>query len=88
VVDVLVERPGELALEHHTPDRTYRLATITVAEGAPSAAAAQFGLLRRAPELAAERQQLDRWLAAPRTRSWPWSPRWTTQPPCRPTPGR
>ena len=65
VVDVLVERPGELALEHHTPDRVYRLAAITVTEGTPSAAAAQFGRLRRAPELAAERQQLDDWLAAP-----------------------
>ena len=65
VVDVLVERPGELHLEHRTPDRTYRLATLTVAEGAPSAAAAQFGRLRRAPELAAERRQLERWLAAP-----------------------
>ena len=26
VVDVLVDQPGELALEHHTPDRTYQLA--------------------------------------------------------------
>jgi FtsP/CotA-like multicopper oxidase with cupredoxin domain len=66
VVDVLVERPGELALEHRTPDRTYKLATVTVAEdGRGSAAAREFGVLRRAPELAAERQQLDRWLAAP-----------------------
>jgi FtsP/CotA-like multicopper oxidase with cupredoxin domain len=67
VVDVLVERPGELALEHHTPDRTYRLATVTVAEGqaAPSPAAQAFDQLRRAPELEAERAQLDRWLAAP-----------------------
>ena len=64
VVDVLVESPGELALEHHTPDRTYRLAAITVTEGAPSTAATQFGQLRRAPELEAERAQLDRWLAA------------------------
>jgi FtsP/CotA-like multicopper oxidase with cupredoxin domain len=66
VVDVLVERPGELALEHHTPDRTYRLATVTVAEepAAPSPAAQAFDQLRRAPELAAERGQLDRWLAA------------------------
>ena len=32
VVDVLVDQPGELHLEHHTPDRTYRLATLTVAE--------------------------------------------------------
>jgi FtsP/CotA-like multicopper oxidase with cupredoxin domain len=66
VVDVLVERPGELNLEHHTPNRAYRLATLTVTEGDPgSAAAGEFGTLRRAPELEAERRQLDRWLAAP-----------------------
>jgi FtsP/CotA-like multicopper oxidase with cupredoxin domain len=66
VVDVLVDRPGELALEHHTPDRTYRLATLTVAEDpVASPAAGEFEVLRRAPELAAEREQLDRWLAAP-----------------------
>ena len=35
VVDVLVESPGELALEHHTPDRTYRLAVITVTDRGP-----------------------------------------------------
>ena len=64
VVDVLVGSPGELALEHHTPDRTYRLAAITVTEGAPSTAGTRFGQLRRAPELGAERAQLDRWLAA------------------------
>jgi FtsP/CotA-like multicopper oxidase with cupredoxin domain len=67
IVDVLVQQPGELHLEHHTPDRTYQLATVTVAEGqaAPSPAAREFERLRRAPELEAERQQLDRWLAAP-----------------------
>src|SRR5215218_1256506 len=67
VVDVLVERPGELVLEHHTPDRTYRLATVVVAtdEAGRSPAAGDFEVLRRAPELAAERQGLDRWLAAP-----------------------
>jgi FtsP/CotA-like multicopper oxidase with cupredoxin domain len=64
IVDLLVDRPGELALEHHTPDRTYRLATMTVAEGRPGPAAREFEVLRRAPELAAERRQLDRWLAA------------------------
>jgi FtsP/CotA-like multicopper oxidase with cupredoxin domain len=64
VVDVLVESPGELALEHHSPNQTYRLAAITVTEGALSTAAHQFGQLRRAPELEAERAQLDRWLAA------------------------
>ncbi|HSO54486.1 MAG TPA: multicopper oxidase domain-containing protein, partial [Actinomycetes bacterium] len=66
VVDVLVDQPGELHLEHHTPDRTYRLAPVTVTgEPAASAAAGEFPVLGRAPELAAERQQLDRWLAAP-----------------------
>jgi FtsP/CotA-like multicopper oxidase with cupredoxin domain len=67
VVDVLVDQPGELHLEHRTPDRAYRLATLTVAEGeaGPSAAAGEFEVLRRAPELAAEREGLDRWLAAP-----------------------
>jgi FtsP/CotA-like multicopper oxidase with cupredoxin domain len=67
VVDVLAERPGELALEHRTPARTYQLATITVSEepAAPSPAQAEFEVLRHASELAAERQQLGRWLAAP-----------------------
>jgi FtsP/CotA-like multicopper oxidase with cupredoxin domain len=67
VVDVLAERPGELALEHHTPDRSYRLATIVVSEepAAPSPAAQEFEQLGRAPELEAEHRQLDRWLAAP-----------------------
>jgi FtsP/CotA-like multicopper oxidase with cupredoxin domain len=66
VVDVLVDQPGELTLEHRTPDRTYRLATVAVSEdrAAPSLAA-EFERPRTAPELAAERQQLDRWLAAP-----------------------
>jgi FtsP/CotA-like multicopper oxidase with cupredoxin domain len=65
VVDVLVERPGELHLEHHTPDRVYRLATVAVAgEAGETAAARTFPVLRRAPELAAERQQLNAWLAA------------------------
>jgi FtsP/CotA-like multicopper oxidase with cupredoxin domain len=66
VVDVLVDQPGELHLEHHTPDTTYRLATLTVAEDpVASLAAGEFKVLRRAPELEAEREQLDRWLAAP-----------------------
>jgi FtsP/CotA-like multicopper oxidase with cupredoxin domain len=67
VVDVLFDRPGELALEHHTPDRSYRLATIVVSEeqAARSPAAPAFEVLRTAPELEAERQQLDRWLTAP-----------------------
>ena len=66
VVDVLVDRPGELVLEHHTPQRVYRLARVTVGGAVGrSAAAGEFEVLRRAPELAAERQQLEAWLAAP-----------------------
>jgi FtsP/CotA-like multicopper oxidase with cupredoxin domain len=66
VVDVLFDRPGELELQHRTPDRTYRLATITVTgEQAAAGPAEQFELLRTAPELAAERQALDAWLTAP-----------------------
>ena len=66
VVDVLLDRPGELSLEHRTPDRSYPLATVSVGEGlAESSAAAEFEVLREAPELAAERRSLDAWLAAP-----------------------
>jgi FtsP/CotA-like multicopper oxidase with cupredoxin domain len=66
VVDVLFDRAGEFALEHRTPNRTYRLATITVSgEVAEPSLTQQLGVLRTAPELAAEREQLDGWLAAP-----------------------
>ena len=66
VVDMLIDRPGELTLEHRTPDRAYRLATVTVSEErATPALSGEFEVLRRAPELVAERQQLDAWLAAP-----------------------
>jgi FtsP/CotA-like multicopper oxidase with cupredoxin domain len=66
VVDVLVDSPGELTLEHRTPDRTYQLAGVRVSEErATPSLAGRFQVLRHAPELAAERQQLDRWLAAP-----------------------
>jgi FtsP/CotA-like multicopper oxidase with cupredoxin domain len=66
VVDVLFDQPGQLELEHRTPDRTYRLATVVVIEdrAAPSLAR-EFERLRTAPELEAERQGLDDWLAAP-----------------------
>ena len=64
MVDVLVERPGELALEHHTPDRVYRLAAVTVTEGAPSAPRPSSGSsagLRSWPP----NEQLDRVAAEP-----------------------
>jgi FtsP/CotA-like multicopper oxidase with cupredoxin domain len=66
VVDVLVDQPGQLALEHRTPNRTYTLASITVDEEvATPSLATGFEVLRSAPELVAERQRLDSYLAAP-----------------------
>jgi FtsP/CotA-like multicopper oxidase with cupredoxin domain len=66
VVDVLVEQPGELVLQHQTPHRTYQLAHLHVQDQlGRRSSAAQFFELRTAPELAAERHQLEEWLAAP-----------------------
>ncbi len=59
VVDVLFDTPGELALEHRTPDRTYKLADITVSEEhATPWLAGRFATLRTAPELAVERERI------------------------------
>jgi FtsP/CotA-like multicopper oxidase with cupredoxin domain len=59
VVDVCFDTPGHMVLEHRTPDRTYKLADITVTDeqATPSRAGAFFEL-RTAPELAAERERL------------------------------
>jgi FtsP/CotA-like multicopper oxidase with cupredoxin domain len=59
VLDVLVDEPGELALEHHTPDRVYRLAAITVdARRAEPPLREEFERLRSDPDLADERARL------------------------------
>jgi FtsP/CotA-like multicopper oxidase with cupredoxin domain len=66
VLDVLFDRPGPLTLEHLTPDRTYTLATITVGdEPAEPSLSGEFGRLRTAPELVAERARLADHLSAP-----------------------
>jgi FtsP/CotA-like multicopper oxidase with cupredoxin domain len=66
VLDVLFDRAGRLALEHRTPDRTYLLATIAVGdEPAVPSLAAEFEVLRSAPELVAERRNLAAVLDAP-----------------------
>jgi FtsP/CotA-like multicopper oxidase with cupredoxin domain len=66
VVDVLFDQPGEFTLEHRTPQRTYPLASITVTEEPAERSLRQaYEVLRRAPELRAERQQLDAYVAAP-----------------------
>ena len=65
VVDVLFDEPGQLTLEHHTPDRTYPLAAVTVTSepAAPSLRHA-FEALRRDPELSDERRGLARYVRA------------------------
>jgi FtsP/CotA-like multicopper oxidase with cupredoxin domain len=60
VVDVRFDGPGEAALEHRTPDQTYRLASITVGDGpvdpGPTTA---FDTLRTNDEMVAERQRIE-----------------------------
>ena len=66
VVDVCFETPGKLVLEHRTPDRTYKLADITVTdEEATPSLVESFSELRTAPELAAERERLMSLVDAP-----------------------
>jgi FtsP/CotA-like multicopper oxidase with cupredoxin domain len=65
VVDVLFDRPGVVALEHHTPDRTYSLGTIRVLEvPAEPSLAEQFEQLRTNSDMAAERARIRAALAA------------------------
>jgi len=58
VIDVLFDSPGEVQLEHRTPDHTYQLGGFTVTDGAAGAAAGAFGQLRTDPELTAEHRSL------------------------------
>jgi FtsP/CotA-like multicopper oxidase with cupredoxin domain len=65
VVDVLFDEPGELTLEHRTPDRSYRLAGITVIdEPAAPDLRDQFELLRTNADLVAERERIKPYLEA------------------------
>jgi FtsP/CotA-like multicopper oxidase with cupredoxin domain len=59
VVDVLFDRAGELALEHRTPERVYRLAAIHVSEDrAEPELAEEFERLRTNADLVAERERI------------------------------
>jgi FtsP/CotA-like multicopper oxidase with cupredoxin domain len=58
VVDVLFDTPGQVMLEHRTPDHTYDLGAFTVTQGAASDAAGSFEVLRTDPELAAEHDSI------------------------------
>jgi FtsP/CotA-like multicopper oxidase with cupredoxin domain len=58
VLDVLFDSPGEVQLEHRTPDHTYQLGGFSVAEGTAGAAAGAFEQLRNDPELTSEHRLL------------------------------
>ncbi len=58
VIDVLFDTPGQVRLEHRTPDHVYDLGGFTVTDGAPGAAAGSFEVLRTDPELTAEHQAI------------------------------
>src|ERR687897_1936129 len=55
VVDALFDTPGEVHLEHRTPDHTYDLGAFLVADTAGGDAAGSFEALRTDPELTTER---------------------------------
>ncbi len=66
VVDMLFEQPGQLTLEHRTPERAYALATIGVAaEPATPSLTEQFDFLRHNHEWVAERARLAPYVDAP-----------------------
>jgi FtsP/CotA-like multicopper oxidase with cupredoxin domain len=66
VVDVLFPDPGELTLEHRTPERSYRLAAIAVTdEPADPPLAEQFEVVRRPPDMATVREWIAPFLDAP-----------------------
>jgi FtsP/CotA-like multicopper oxidase with cupredoxin domain len=65
VVDVLFPEAGELQLEHRTPERTYRLASISVADEAPQPSyAREFAELRTNPDMAEVRERIEPFLDA------------------------
>jgi FtsP/CotA-like multicopper oxidase with cupredoxin domain len=67
VVDVLFDRPGEVHLEHRTPDRVYDLGAFCVASAGNGggAAAGSFATLRTDPELTTERRLIEHDLDRP-----------------------
>jgi FtsP/CotA-like multicopper oxidase with cupredoxin domain len=66
VVDVLFEEPGELALEHRTPEKTYRLAAIHVKdEPAEPELSEHFDRMRTNAEVEALRDRIAPFFEAP-----------------------
>jgi FtsP/CotA-like multicopper oxidase with cupredoxin domain len=66
VVDVLFGEAGALELEHRTPERTYRLASITVADEMPERSFADdFAQLRTSRDMTELREQVQPFLKTP-----------------------
>src|SRR6266516_4983392 len=66
VVDVLFPDTGELTLEHRTPERTHRLASIAVTDQQPkSSNADEFADLRTNRDMAEQRKRVEPFLTAP-----------------------
>jgi FtsP/CotA-like multicopper oxidase with cupredoxin domain len=66
IVDVLFHDTGQLALEHRTPERTYRLASIIVSDDQPEQSyAEEFARLRTSRDMSEQRERIEPFLKAP-----------------------
>jgi FtsP/CotA-like multicopper oxidase with cupredoxin domain len=65
IVDVLFDEPGQLTLEHQTPEQIYSLATVAVTEKEAAPLDQPYEVLRSNPEWVAERERLAPFLDAP-----------------------
>ena len=66
VVDVHFPSAGELELEHRTPERTYRLAGVSVADESPEESFADaFSQLRTNADMVEQRERVEPYLTAP-----------------------
>ena len=59
VLDVMFDRPGEVRLEHRTPDQVYDLGAFSVAGNSTGSAHESFEVLRVDPQLTAEHESID-----------------------------
>ena len=66
VVDVLFPHAGEFEIQHRTPERTYRLASINATdEEAEPSYSGEFARVRTNPDMAALREKIEPYLKAP-----------------------
>jgi FtsP/CotA-like multicopper oxidase with cupredoxin domain len=65
VIDVMFDTPGEVRLEHRTPDHVYDLGAFAVEGNSAAAAAASFEVLRVDPQLTTEHRSIGRDIERP-----------------------